>query len=48
MVAVHNDYRQDGKLMTFWLFTRHKIAVKGEGATDVEALAQVIEQIEGR
>jgi hypothetical protein len=49
MVAVHNDYRQDGKLMTFWLFTRADetgklIAVKGEGSTDDEALAQVFRQ----
>ena len=48
MVAVHNDYRQDGKLMTFWLFTRDGVAVKGEGATDDEALAQVFRQTEGR
>ena len=48
MVAVHNDYRQDGKLMTFWLFTRDGFAVKGEGETDAEALARVQEQIEGR
>ena len=48
MVAVHNDYRQDGKLMTFWLFVRDGIAVKGEGATDDEALAQVFRQTEGR
>lgn len=48
MVAVHNDYRQDGKLMTFWLFTREGFAVKGEGETDAEALAQVMKQVEGR
>ena len=48
MVAVHNDYRQNGKLMTFWLFTRHMLAVKGEGETDAEALARVNEQISGR
>lgn len=48
MVAVHNDYRQDGKLMTFWLFVRDGVAVKGEGATDDEALTQVLKQVEGR
>ena len=48
MVAVHNDYRQDGKLMTFWLFVRDRVAVKGEGETDDEALAQVFRQTEGR
>jgi hypothetical protein len=35
--------------MTFWLFTRDGVAVKGEGATDAEALAQVLKQTpEGR
>jgi len=48
MVAVHNDYRQGGKLMTFWLFTRAGRAVKGEGETDAEALARVMEEIRGR
>lgn len=37
-VAVHNDYRQDGKLMTFWLFTKDGRCVKGEGETDADAL----------
>lgn len=40
-VAVHNDYRLDGVPHTFWLFTRDGVAVKGEGRTDAEALAQV-------
>ena len=40
-VAVHNDYRQDGKQMTFWLFTKGNRCVKGEGLTDAEALNQV-------
>lgn len=47
MVAVHNDYRQNGKLMTFWLLTRHMLAVKGEGETDIEALTQIAKQVEG-
>lgn len=37
-VAVHNDYRQDGKDYTFWLFTNGNVAVKGEGPTDLAAL----------
>jgi hypothetical protein len=38
-VAVHNDYRQDGAEMTFWLFT-HPTGrwIKGEGASDLEAV----------
>jgi hypothetical protein len=41
-VAVHNDYKQNGKPMTFWLFTHPsgKYA-KGEGDTDIEALRAV-------
>ena len=46
-VAVHNDYHQDGKLFTFWLFTRGRECVKGEGATDLEALDQVRMQVGG-
>lgn len=44
MVAAHNDYRQDGKLMTFWLFTRDGVCVKGEAETDYDALLQVERQ----
>lgn len=41
MVAVHNDYRQDGRDHTFWLFTHPSGRwVKGEGDTDELALAQ--------
>jgi hypothetical protein len=40
-VAVHNDYRLNGDAHTFWLFTKNGLAVKGEGKTDAEALAQV-------
>lgn len=47
-VAVHNDYRQDGKSHTFWLFTKGERAVKGEGATDAEALREVREVIHGQ
>lgn len=44
-VAAHNDYRQDGKRYTFWLFTKGTRALKGEGLTDLEALRQVTGQI---
>jgi hypothetical protein len=39
-VAVHNDYRQNGQPMTFWLFTNetHGTFVKGEGPTDLAAV----------
>ncbi len=41
-VAVHNDYRLNGKPHTFWLFTDGRgMSYKGEGKTDAEALAQV-------
>lgn len=41
-VAVHNDYRQDGQDMTFWLLTRvdSHLYVKGEGTSDADALRQ--------
>jgi hypothetical protein len=41
-VAVHNDYRQGGQFMTFWLFTHPTGGhfVKGEGRTDDVALAE--------
>lgn len=43
-VAVHNDYRLDGKSHTFWLFTHPNGRwAKGEGETDEEALRQVTE-----
>lgn len=44
-VAVHNDYQQDGRAMTFWLFTKNGRAVKGEGYTDAAALKQVRQDI---
>lgn len=40
MVAAHNDYNLDGKFGTFWLFVKDDRAVKGEGATDFEALSE--------
>ena len=47
-VAVHNDYEQDGKRLTFWLWTHPKrgIFVKGEGYTDEDALNQVLNEVE--
>lgn len=47
-VAVHNDYRQGGVPMTFWLFTKGNVCVKGEGKTDAEALDQIRAQLETR
>ena len=41
MVAVHNDYRLNGELYTFWLFTKDDRAVKGEGKSDAEALNEI-------
>lgn len=46
MVAVHNDYRLAGRLMTFWLFTKDGRCVKGEGNTDAEALDEVRGQLD--
>lgn len=40
-VAVHNDYCQSGKAMTFWLFTREDWSATGEGESDAAALNQV-------
>ena len=49
VVAIHNDYRLDGKPMTFWLFTKPLKSsacresgwfVKGEGASDEEAISK--------
>lgn len=40
-VAVHNDYRQNGMPHTFWLFTKGREAIKGEGRTDADALNEV-------
>ena len=51
-VAVHNDYRLNGKAMTFWLMTwdtgQHDTfgepisrSFKGEGETDAEALDKI-------
>lgn len=44
-IAVHNDYEQDNKLRTFYLFVYPKSGaraigqfVKGEGDTDLDAL----------
>jgi hypothetical protein len=42
-VAVHNDYKLHGLSMTFWLFTHASGRwIKGEGATDEEALAECL------
>lgn len=49
-VAVHNDYRLNGKRHTFWLFTRTlqsgiTVAVKGEGESNAVALNAVRAEI---
>lgn len=41
MVAVHNDYRQNGASFTFWLLTKGQRCIKGEGSTDSEALNRI-------
>jgi hypothetical protein len=44
-VAVHNDYRQGGKLMTFWLFTHSDGRwLKGEAMSDSQAVMEVLGQ----
>lgn len=44
-VAVHNDYRQNGANMTFWLMTHDcGVYLKGEGWTDLEALTHIEKQ----
>ncbi len=45
VVAVHNDYKQNGTLKTFWLFTKGNRCAKGEG-TDVEAFTQILKEVE--
>ena len=37
-VAVHNDYRLDGVMKTFWLWEKDGRCVKGEALTDYAAL----------
>jgi len=46
VVAVHNDYKLQGNLHTFWLFTKGAYCAKGEGQSDEEALAQVLVQVQ--
>jgi hypothetical protein len=48
-VAAHNDYRLNGKSYTFWLFTHpNGTWIKGEGATDEEALIAAEAMLECR
>lgn len=45
-VAVHNDYKLEGKSRTFWLLTHPSGQwAKGEGDTDVEALVEIMGQL---
>ncbi len=42
MVAVHNDYRLNGRDMTFWLMAHQSgLYLKGEGPTDMDALMEI-------
>jgi hypothetical protein len=41
MVACHNDYKLEGRQLTFWLFTNGIYCAKGEGPTDYDALLNV-------
>lgn len=45
MVAVHNDYKQGGEHMTFWLMTKGNVAFKGEGANDMCALSELANHV---
>lgn len=45
-VAVHNDYSQRGTQHTFWLMTKDGRALKGEGASDREALNKIRAQLD--
>jgi hypothetical protein len=50
MVAVHNDYHHNNKLMTFWLMTWKQEngivrAFKGEGDCDCDALDEIRNQM---
>lgn len=45
LVAVHNDYHQDGRFMTFWLMVQGERALKGEGADDEAALSQIAAKV---
>lgn len=49
LVAVHNDYRLAGVLMTFWVFTNVQTGkfVKGEAASDSQALDLCLEAAVG-
>lgn len=43
MVAIHNDYRQGGRLRTFWLLTHPDGRwIKGEGDSDGDAIAECV------
>lgn len=45
LVAVHNDYRLNGVLHTFYLFTRGDHCAKGEGRSDLEAIGNAVESM---
>lgn len=43
-VGVHNDYRLNGKAHTFWLWTKGRQCLQGEGLSDTEALALCLKE----
>jgi hypothetical protein len=47
-VAVHNDYRLNGRPHTFWLLTRGFECVKGEAENDAAALDDIRRQLRMR
>ena len=48
-VAVHNDFHQHGKHLTFWLFTHPcGLWAKGEGESDAVALRNAVAQASER
>lgn len=45
-VAVHNDYRQNGNLCTFWiLIDSEGMSYKGEGNSDEEAFSEIVAKL---
>lgn len=47
-VAHHDDVLLDGRLQTYWLFTKDGQSETGEGPTDAEALVEALAKIRTR
>jgi hypothetical protein len=45
LVVCHNDYRQDGVLMTFWSFAKGRQYCCADGVTDADALSKIRNKI---